>query len=162
MKDDLIKGLSELGLKNAQIEKELHLPLNSLSAVLNGKKPMPDKWCAKVREYLALKNPPIPKEPSKPIKDPTRPWVEEIEAYCRQKGIYPDHLIEFHQTHANSATTKAIEGLKKALNVSSAENRKPTYQGEGKTREMYDPEEGTNAHILRYGAAYKKDIPKNK
>jgi len=160
MKDDLIKGLSELGLKNAQIEKELHLPLNSLSAVLNGKKPMPDKWCAKVRDYLNLKNPTKPTEPVKPIKDPTRPWIEEIEDYCRQNGVYPDFLIEFHKTHSNSATVKAIEGLKKALNTPPTSERKVIIQGQGKSREMYEPEEGTNAHILRYGAAYKKDIPK--
>ena len=160
MKDDLIKGLSELGLKNAQIEKELQLPLNSLSAVLNGKKPMPDKWCAKVREYLAIKKPPKPEEPAKPIKDPTRPWIEEIEAYCRQNGFYPDFLIEFHKTHSNSATVKAIEGLKKALNTTPNSERKVVYQGGGKSKDMYEPLEGTNAHIIRYGAAYKKDIPK--
>lgn len=123
MKDDLIKGLAGLGLKNSQIEKELQLPLNSLSAVLNGKKPMPDKWCAKVRIYLLEKNPPAPQEIPKPIKDPTRPWIEEIEQYCRSKGFYPDFLIEFHQTHSNSATVNAMEGLKKALNQ-NGEDRK--------------------------------------
>lgn len=159
MKDDLIKGLSGLGLKNSQIEKELQLPLNSLSAVLNGKKPMPDKWCAKVRTYLLEKNPPAPQEVPKPIKDPTRPWIEEIEQYCRSKGFYPDFLIEFHQTHSNSATVKAMEGLKKALNQ-NGEDRKAIYQGAGKSKDMYEPAEGTNAHMLRYGAYYKKDIPK--
>src|ERR1700761_1427697 len=108
MKDDLIKGLAALGLKNAQIEKDLQLPLNSLSAVLNGKKPMPDKWCAKVREYLNLKNPPIPKEAPKSIKDPSRPWIEEIEKYCRSQGFYPDELIEFHKIHVNTETSKAL------------------------------------------------------
>jgi len=149
MKDDLIKGLAALGLKNAQIEKELQLPLNSLSAVLNGKKPMPDKWCAKVREYLALKNPPAPKEPPKPAKDPTRPWIEEIEAYCREKGIYPDYLIEFHQTHANSATVRAIEGLKKAFN--DTDNRKVVNPTDPRSRQLRPPNPGTNAFYLRNG-----------
>jgi hypothetical protein len=160
MKDDLIKGLAGLGLKNAQIEKDLQLPLNSLSAVLNGKKRMPDKWCAKVREYLLLKNPPPPKEDPKPIKDPTRPWIEEIEQYCRQNGFYPDFLIEFHRTHSNSAAVKAIEGLKKALAPErGTETRKAVNPGL-KNREMFEPEEGTNAYFVRYGAFYKKDIPK--
>lgn len=112
MKDELIKQLISLGLKNSQIEKELELPLNSLSAVLNKKKPMPDRWVVKVQEYLKTKNPP---PPTKPLRDPTRPWIEEIEQYCRSKGFYPDHLIEFHQSVSNSETGKALMLLKKGL-----------------------------------------------
>lgn len=160
MKDDLIKGLAGLGLKNSQIEKDLQLPLNSLSAVLNGKKPMPDKWCAKVRAYLLEKNPPAPQEPPKPIKDPSRPWIEEIEQYCRSQGFYPDELIAFHKLHVNSDTSKALKMLKKGIEASVfSENRKMVNSGV-KSREMYEPEEGTNAYFVRYGAFQKKDIPK--
>lgn len=158
MKEDLIKRLLALGLKNVQVEIDLSLPKNSLSAVLNGKKTMPDKWVEPVKGYLKLKEP--PPETAIPVKDPTRPWIEEIEAYCRANGFFPDFLIEFHQTHANSATVKAIEGLKKALRPEYSENRKQVSTEGGKSREMYEPEEGTNAFEMRYGVRYKKDIQK--
>lgn len=112
MKDELIKQLAALNLRNSQIEKELDLPLNSLSAVLNKKKPMPDKWVSKVQEYIKTKNPP---PPTKPLRDPTRPWINEIEQYCLSKGIFPDYLIEFHKDYSNSETTRAIQMLKKSL-----------------------------------------------
>lgn len=160
MKEELIKELIFLGLKNTQIEKDLELPTNSLSAVLNGKKQMPDKWVEKVRAYIILKNPPAPKESPKPIKDPTRPWIEEIEEYCRSKGIYPDDLVEFHKLHVNSDTSKALSMLKKGIEASvSSKDRKVLNLGI-KSKEMYEPAEGTNAHMLRYGAYYKKDIVK--
>ena len=160
MKEELVKQLSALGFKNIQIEKDLELPANSLSAVLNGHKAMPDKWVEKVKAYILEKNPPPPKEEPKPVKDPTRPWIEERDLYCRENGFYPDFLIEFHRTHSNSATVRAIEGLKKALAPERGiETRKALNTGL-KNREMFEPEEGTNAYFVRYGAFYKKDIPK--
>lgn len=74
--------------------------------------------CKSRYQYLEAKKAalPAPKEPPKPIKDPTRPWIEEIEQYCRSKGFYPDYLIEFHQQVSNSETGRAIMLLKKSLN----------------------------------------------
>lgn len=112
MKDELIKQLLALNMRNSQIEKELDLPLNSLSAVLNKKKPMPDKWIAKVQEYIKTKNPP---PPTKQLRDLTRPWIYEIEQYCLTRGIFPDYLIEFHRDCHNSEIGKALQLLKKGL-----------------------------------------------
>ena len=74
--------------------------------------------CKSRHQYLEKKKAaePAPKEPPKPIKDPMRPWIEEIEQYCRSKGFYPDYLIEFHQQVSNSDVGKAIIQLKKSLN----------------------------------------------
>lgn len=160
MKDELIAELLSLKLKNTQIEKDLGLPTNSLSAVLKGKKPMPDKWCAKIRQYIALKKPPKIVEEPNPAKDSMRSWVEEIETYCRSKGLYPDELIEFHKLHVNSDTSRALKMLRKGIETSvSSESRKVVNSGD-KSREMYEPEEGTNAHFVRFGAFLKKDIQK--
>ena len=154
MKEELIKRLKDLGLKNAQIERDLELPQNSLSAVLNGHKPMPDKWVEGVQRYLDAK---APQEPAKPIKDIFRPWIEEIESYCLSKGFDPEYLIEFHKTHCNSATTKAIEMIRKEFGPVSSDNRRVLNASDPKTRQMREPEEGTNAHFMRYGVYYKSE-----
>src|ERR1700743_959387 len=73
--------------------------------------------CKSRHQYLDKKKAaePAPIAPAKPIKDPTRPWIEEIEQYCRSKGLYPDGLIEFHQMHSNSDISKALMSIKKGL-----------------------------------------------
>ena len=55
MKEELLKKLNELvgvGEKKSALEEKIGLPLNSLSAVLNGSKEMPDKWVDKINTYL--------------------------------------------------------------------------------------------------------------
>ena len=56
MNESLIKTLNECGVKKSQIEKDLGMPLNSLSGMLTGKKPIPLKWQLKLTEYVAKNN----------------------------------------------------------------------------------------------------------
>jgi hypothetical protein len=74
--------------------------------------------CKSRHQYIARKaaSEPAPITPPKPIKDPMRPWIEEIEQYCLSKGIFPDALIEFHQMHCNSDITRALQSIKKSFN----------------------------------------------
>lgn len=55
--------------------------------------------CKSRHQYLSNKKsaqaPPI--EPTRPFRDPTRPWIEEIELYCLRTGLYPNDLIDFHK-----------------------------------------------------------------
>lgn len=44
--------------------------------------------------------------------------------------------------------------------MAEKDNRKVINPGADRTKQMKDPEEGTPAHFIRYGAYYKKDIPK--
>lgn len=53
--EELIKKLNSLveaGTKKSDLERLIDLPANSLSAVLNGKKEMPEKWVEKISAYL--------------------------------------------------------------------------------------------------------------
>ena len=156
MKQQLIDRLKALGLKNTQIESDLSLPKNSLSAVLNNHKPMPDKWVDPVQQYLFKKEP--PPTPAKPIKDPLRPWIEEMEEYCKSKGFHPEYLIEFHQTHANKETTKALEKLKKSLNPTPTSEKKAINPSDPINKQMKQAPEGTTAYYLRNGVYYEKDL----
>lgn len=56
MDDDLINGLLSLSLKVSVMEKELGMPLNSLSSILKKTKPFPPKWIRPVQDYLSRKN----------------------------------------------------------------------------------------------------------
>jgi hypothetical protein len=112
MKEELIKLMASQTIKNVEVERELDLPKNSLSNILSGKKPMPEKWATKIQNYISTKT---PKAPEKPLRDPSRPWIQEIEQYCLMKGIFPDALIEFHKMHCDSEISKALKMLKNSL-----------------------------------------------
>lgn len=43
-KEELIKGLNECGIKKKDIEIRLGMPKNSLSGMMGGTKPIPEKW----------------------------------------------------------------------------------------------------------------------
>lgn len=52
---ELILKLAEIvesGTKKSDLEESIGLPANSLSAVLNGKKEMPEKWISKIKDFL--------------------------------------------------------------------------------------------------------------
>jgi hypothetical protein len=74
--------------------------------------------CKSRHQYLEKKKAlePAQKEPPKPIRDPTRPWIEEIEQYCLRTGVYPDQLIDFHRQVSSSETGRLLMQLKKSLN----------------------------------------------
>lgn len=62
MRGDLIKGLLDLKLKIGVMEKEIGLPKNNLSGILNGSRSFPEKWVKKIEDYIRLKaEPPIEK-----------------------------------------------------------------------------------------------------
>lgn len=53
---ELILKLNEIvaaGTKKGDLEESIGLPKNSLSAVLNGKKEMPESWVSKIQDFLA-------------------------------------------------------------------------------------------------------------
>lgn len=54
MSNELINGLLKVSKEKtlSQIEIELGMPKNNLSAILKGKRPFPPKWVEKVTEYL--------------------------------------------------------------------------------------------------------------
>lgn len=47
-----LKEIVEAGTKKTELEESIGLPANSLSAVLNGKKDMPENWVPKVKKFL--------------------------------------------------------------------------------------------------------------
>lgn len=52
---ELITKLTEIvsaGTKKSELEESIGLPVNSLSAVLNGTKSMPDSWIPKIKSFL--------------------------------------------------------------------------------------------------------------
>lgn len=49
-----LEKLNKEGKKGAELEKLIGLPLNSVSAVLKGKKIMADSWPAKIQSFLAI------------------------------------------------------------------------------------------------------------
>lgn len=66
-----LKQLVEAGTKKSELEDSIGLPKNSLSAVLNGSKEMPESWIHKIQAFLS--NPiaepqPLTKEPQMAIK----------------------------------------------------------------------------------------------
>lgn len=48
-----LKKIVESGTKKSELEESIGLPKNSLSAVLNGLKDMPESWVPKIKEFLA-------------------------------------------------------------------------------------------------------------
>lgn len=52
MSKELINRIVESGIKKSVIESEIGMPKNSLSGMLSGSKPMPQKWVDAITEYL--------------------------------------------------------------------------------------------------------------
>lgn len=56
---EIIESLEKLvaeGIKKATIEKELGMPINTLSGIMNQKRAFPAKWKYKLKRYIAFKN----------------------------------------------------------------------------------------------------------
>lgn len=57
----ILNRFVELGVRKGTLEKQIGLPMNCLSSVLNGKKEFPKAWEAKVEKFiLESTSPPIP------------------------------------------------------------------------------------------------------
>lgn len=52
-KDELLKKLKGLGIKNVKVEKDLGMPKNCLSGLYAGKKVLPDKYVPKIENYIS-------------------------------------------------------------------------------------------------------------
>lgn len=52
-KEELIKGLTECGVKKKDIELRLGMPKNSLSGMISGSKPIPEKWFVLLEGFLS-------------------------------------------------------------------------------------------------------------
>lgn len=52
-KEELIKGLTECGVKKKEIEEKLGMPKNSLSGMISGSKPIPEKWFVLLEGFLS-------------------------------------------------------------------------------------------------------------
>ncbi len=53
MHEELIKKLNDCGVKKTQIEKDLGMPVNSLSGMLSGSREIPAKWLQALTDYAA-------------------------------------------------------------------------------------------------------------
>jgi len=58
MSEELKDGLLALKIKIGVMEKEIGLPKNNLSGILNGSRPFPQKWVRKIEDYIKLKTEP--------------------------------------------------------------------------------------------------------
>lgn len=83
----------------------------------------------------------------------SQPTVEE-----QVKKDFPAVLgnPEFHEAVMSEVKKKGI----KIAPPSDTDGRKIVNPGAPRTKLQKEPEEGTNAYCMRYGAFYKKDIPK--
>lgn len=52
-KEELINGLTECGVKKKEIEEKLGMPKNSLSGMISGSKPIPEKWFVLLEGFLS-------------------------------------------------------------------------------------------------------------
>lgn len=106
MKEELVKRLLALNFKNARIEKDLELPKNSLSAVLNGHKTMPEKWIDRLKKYLSQHEQIATSEQATAAFDADRiaakfsqiEWVSDVEAFCQKHGVTPSDIITWYKT----------------------------------------------------------------
>jgi len=114
--NELATRINACGVKKSQIELDIKMPKNSLSGMLAGKKPMPEKWVKKLENYLQEKMVSWPGEklsdlPKKEITEITfngpqilPDWAKKIEEYCGIAGITPKELIEQHSKKAIKPT----------------------------------------------------------
>lgn len=118
MKEELVKRLVALHFKNARVEKDLELPKNSLSAVLNGHKSMPEKWIEKVKKYLLQHEEIATPAEIVAALDADRigarinqiEWVSDIEAFCQKHGVAPADIIKWYKTPEMAPKSYPEEG----------------------------------------------------
>lgn len=55
MKPELIEKIKNCGVKKSVIEDDLKMPKNSLSGMMNGSRPTPEKWEVKLEAYFSGK-----------------------------------------------------------------------------------------------------------
>jgi len=119
--NELATRINACGVKKSQIELDIKMPKNSLSGMLAGKKPMPEKWVKKLENYLQEKVVSWPggKLSDLPKKEITEitfngpqilpDWAKKIEEYCGIAGITPKELIEQHSKKAIKSTNLDTE-----------------------------------------------------
>lgn len=94
MVDDLIEGLLKLSLKISVMEKELGMPLNSLSSILKKTKPFPPKWIKPVQDFLEKK------QISVSCAEGCREFLDKSIKHVPDCFFYPGSLSELYdQAH---------------------------------------------------------------
>lgn len=101
-------------------------------------------------------------EPEPPIITPEPPviipeWVPAVEEFCNKQGIVPQDLIDAYGKKPVKEKKK-IPGVD-LLGVDRADGE--DYVTNPLNRRMSEPEEGTNAFFIRYGAYTKAEVKKN-
>ena len=95
----------ELSLSLSEVEQKIDCPKNYLSQFINGSRELPKKWENKITEFLdGIKKTLAKLEAPPPNPDLLRPWIKQVEEYCKTIGKDPEGLIEDH---------KALAGFKR-------------------------------------------------
>lgn len=79
---------------------------------------------------------------------------------CRQKANRAGIKFRGEKISAVPAKEKVPVKPVDSIKKKGAKDRKTIHSTEEKTKIILEPDEGTNAFFLRYGAFYKKDITK--
>lgn len=161
-----LKKLTDSGVKNKTLEEQIGLPKNSLSNVLSGRKEMPGKWIEKIQKYFAAKDSKGTKstEPEYEIAPTDKNWttelMEEMERLKKENAELRPDAMAWRSRMQNMGVDLA--GQKTTLTVSQAiaSYKESRQKAKDAKVEMYEPEEGTNAHFMRYGAFRKSEIKK--
>jgi|ERR1700690_370751 len=104
------KEFEALELSFSEVEQAINCPKNYLSRFVNGTGTLPTKWEKPIDDFLAALKKNVEK-----ITDPPpnlellKPWVKQIEDYCKAIGKDPEGLIEDH---------KALAGFKRVTEAS--------------------------------------------
>lgn len=104
---ELILKLNEIvesGTKKSELEESIGLPANSLSAVLNGKKEMPESWVVKIKDFLEA-----------PIA-----VAEEIITPSRKMNVSKNGKLELKPSAENlKKLNEAMDGINKDFGTGS-------------------------------------------
>ena len=128
-KEELIKGLTECGVKKKEIEEKLGMPKNSLSGMISGSKPIPEKWFVLLEGFLSGNLPETVSEVLPKVEEPVNfgiiPRTEEVvlipeempnshikvpEKTVFGKATFKELLTEFNLLIDNQAPIKQVEG----------------------------------------------------
>src|SRR5580693_2363051 len=125
MSEELKDGLLALKIKIGVMEKEIGLPKNNLSGILNGSRPFPQKWVRKIEDYIKLKTEPqVEKftmdEIEKKLHDPAflstfllkHPSPESVRSACLHYLGDAYQKLDYFMQKGNLTADELIKGYK--------------------------------------------------
>lgn len=134
MEQELVDKISNSGIKKSKIERDLEMPENSLSGMVNGKRDTPPKWSKAISEYLDKNKREFGRSDGSVVTE-TPEWakVKEIEMdsteqamwgilnnYCTTAKISIAYLISFHDIHMQmEAVNKEVIPKERDISYSS-------------------------------------------